>query len=261
MSSLIPPELRSFVFQNADSYRLYNRAGIYEPFRPYERGFVGYFGNASNLRRERVNEGGPNTPTYPRQWEGVNARQVGNRGFVHTPAAESQSAALWSCQICPAMVGPVGDNKYYCNGKEYGYCDRRSGTCFCNMGYMGIDCSICTNTHFELGGLCYPKKICPNDCSGGGCVMQCTLVLRASLDAFVFVLRLLPSACNHTTGECLCDPQYWGDDCSQLACHKYNRLCEACTNTSCIRCVEGWSVSSNGTQCEPCDRFDPRSVA
>ena len=33
--------------------------------------------------------------------------------------------------------GPLGGGQYYCIGKEYGYCDRRSGTCFCNMGYQG----------------------------------------------------------------------------------------------------------------------------
>jgi hypothetical protein len=27
---------------------------------------------------------------------------------------------------------------------------RRSGTCFCNMGYQGIDCGQCTTTHFQV---------------------------------------------------------------------------------------------------------------
>ena len=43
--------------------------------------------------------------------------------------------------------------------KEYGYCDRRSGTCFCNMGYEGVDCSACTPNYFLVGSLCYPKKL------------------------------------------------------------------------------------------------------
>ena len=107
----------------------------YMPFEPYERGFVGYFGDSTNVRRERINEGAPDTATFPRQFDGVHPRQV-----------------------CPAMVGPVGGNQYYCRGKEYGYCDRRSGTCFCNMGYQGIDCGECTSTHFKVSPCAPPSK-------------------------------------------------------------------------------------------------------
>ncbi len=39
----------------------------YLPFVPYERGFVGYFGDSKNYQRERVNEGGPDTATFSRQ--------------------------------------------------------------------------------------------------------------------------------------------------------------------------------------------------
>lgn len=59
------------------------------------------------------------------------------------------------------MVGPVDDGMYYCLGKEHGYCDRRSGTCFCNVGYQGISCQDCSSTHYEQGGLCYPKLVWP----------------------------------------------------------------------------------------------------
>ena len=41
------------------------------------------------------------------------------------------------------MVGPYddkddsnSDGRYYCCGKEYGYCNQQSGTCFCNKGYQ-----------------------------------------------------------------------------------------------------------------------------
>ncbi len=40
-----------------------------DPILPYETGFVGYYGEPTNYLRERVNEGAPNTPEFPRQFE------------------------------------------------------------------------------------------------------------------------------------------------------------------------------------------------
>lgn len=57
------------------------------------------------------------------------------------------------------MVGPVEDGKFYCLSREHGYCDRRSGTCFCNIGYQGVSCQECSSTHYPEGGLCYPKLV------------------------------------------------------------------------------------------------------
>ena len=187
----------------------------YLPFEPYEQGFVGYFGQPTNYLRERINEGAANTAAFPRQFDGVRPRQV-----------------------CPAMVGPLGGGNYYCRGKEYGYCDRRSGTCFCEMGYQGIDCGECTPTHFAMGSLCYPKKLCAGDCSGHG-------------------------TCNYTIGECICDGGYWGEDCGKLNCKRFDALCDRCSNTTCTTCAEGYSVHKgpNATQCRPCTRFDPRCSA
>ena len=57
----------------ASGYRLYvprTRADqniSYLPFSPYERGFVGKYGDSANYQRERVNEGAPGTATFPRQ--------------------------------------------------------------------------------------------------------------------------------------------------------------------------------------------------
>lgn len=76
--------------------------------------------------------------------------------FTQTLNLKSQNT-----EICPGMVGPVDDGMYYCLGKEHGYCDRRSGTCFCNVGYQGISCQDCSSTHYEQGGLCYPKLVRP----------------------------------------------------------------------------------------------------
>ena len=114
-------------------------------FRPYAKGKVGYFGDPNNYQRERINEGGPDSGDQELLFEGPSPRQV-----------------------CPGMVGPFTDGIYYCTGKEFGYCDKRSGTCFCNVGYMGIDCSECTASHYLVGNLCYPKKLCEDDCSGAG---------------------------------------------------------------------------------------------
>jgi hypothetical protein len=138
---------------------------------------------------------------------------------------------------CPRMVGPI-DEKYYCRGKEYGYCDRRSGTCFCNDGYTGESCDQCDPSHFELGGLCYPKRLCPNDCSNAG-------------------------VCNHLTGQCECSDHRDGEDCSVSKCSAFHEFCTHCNDDHCVECEQGWSVMSDfglGSQCEPCHRFDPRCI-
>jgi hypothetical protein len=133
------------------------------------------------------------------------------------------------------MVGPI-DAKFYCRGKERGYCDRRSGTCFCNDGYMGESCESCAPSHFEIGGLCYPKVLCPNDCSNAG-------------------------VCNYLTGHCECNKHREGEDCSKSKCTTFHEFCTRCNDFGCIECEEGFSVmpdAESGFQCEPCYRFDPR---
>jgi hypothetical protein len=120
-------------------------------------------------------------------------------------------------QNCPGMVGPMEDGIFYCRGKEFGYCDRRSGICLCNVGYQGVQCEECTPSHVERGGLCYPKRHCPNDCSGGG-------------------------QCNYFTAECECSPHRKGLDCSELVCEGFDALCDQCTAKECTRCAAGYSV-------------------
>ena len=133
------------------------------------------------------------------------------------------------------MVGPI-DNEYFCRGKDYGYCDRRSGTCFCTEGYMGDACGECVPTHFEVGGICYPKTLCPNDCSGFG-------------------------QCNYQTGTCKCNEYREGEDCSRPICSKYHEFCTTCDEDGCIECEDGFSSHKTaewGEQCQACWRFDPR---
>jgi hypothetical protein len=137
------------------------------------------------------------------------------------------------------MVGPFSDGNFYCTAKEYGYCDRRSGTCFCNIGYDGIDCSRCTNTHYRVGNLCYPKQLCPNDCNGAG-------------------------VCNFNNGTCSCFPHRTGPTCEDLVCKVLDPRCESCTVYECLRCAEGYyltgaSVDLNTSAiCSSCYDFDPR---
>ena len=76
-------------------------------------------------------------------------------------------------QGCPAMVGPFVGSRYYCTSRAHGDCDRRSGTCFCRAGYQGVDCSLCQPAYFPMAdrfgvNYCYPKVLCPADCSGAG---------------------------------------------------------------------------------------------
>ena len=169
-----------------DSFRILDKSGKVNTsadyFQPYNPSFVGIYGDPNNFQRERVNEGSPQSADQEILFEGQSPRQV-----------------------CPGMIGPFSDGNYYCTAREYGYCDKRSGTCFCNVGYEGIDCSRCQPSHFkdENGYLCYPKKLCPNDCSGAG-------------------------VCDHWTGTCKCLPHRDGVQCEILLCSKYHPLCESC---------------------------------
>jgi hypothetical protein len=183
----------------------------YTYFRPYDKGFVGVYGDPSNFLRERINEGSFENP---------------EKELIYDQAVPTQS--------CPGMVGPFSDGNYFCTAKEYGYCDRRSGVCFCSIGYQGIDCSECTPSYFMIGNLCYPKKLCPNDCSNSG-------------------------TCDYVTGTCQCFPSRVGVDCSELLCQAIDILCEACSSiqNKCLRCQAGYYLSATGS-CSSCYDFDPR---
>ncbi|GMH51913.1 hypothetical protein TrRE_jg1700, partial [Triparma retinervis] len=119
---------------------------------------------------------------------------------------------------------------------EYGYCDRRSGTCFCSVGYEGYDCGSCSPSHIRFGGLCYPKIYCPSDCSGSG-------------------------TCDYLTGTCSCLPHRTGPDCAVSLCTSWSPLCTACGPSGCLACGEGYFAdpgSPAGYQCRSCKSHDPR---
>ena len=180
-------------------------------FKPYDKGFVGRYGDPTNLQRERINEGAFDTPTQELIYEGVAPRQA-----------------------CPAMVGPFSDGNYYCTAREYGYCDKRSGTCFCNQGYIGIDCSECHGSHFKVGSLCLPKQLCTDDCNGAG-------------------------TCNFLDGTCSCLPHRKGDACEQMLCTIYSSLCITCTTLECLACKGGYYLTGDPNKaCSSCYDFDAR---
>jgi hypothetical protein len=179
-------------------------------FKPYDRGFVGIYGDPTNYQRERINEGAFETSDQELLYEGVSPRQS-----------------------CPGMVGPFSDGNFYCTAREFGYCDRRSGTCFCNTGYAGIDCTQCSDSHFPVGTICSPKKLCPNDCSGSG-------------------------VCNFNNGTCSCLPHRAGVQCETLLCSIHNILCETCTEKECLKCASGYYLTGTSQVCGSCFDFDPR---
>ena len=186
----------------------------YEAFAPYAQGFVGRLDAAENLLAEAVNEGSFRSPAQPSQWD----RFLG-------------------AQVCPGMVGPV-EGQYFCRSQDFGRCDRRTGACSCEAGYAGIDCGDCRSTHFERGGLCYPKRLCPESLGSGICSGAGT--------------------CDYARGECECFSHRRGRACEAPRCHLFDDLCETCTNTSCVSCIEGFFVSEDNN-CVSCSSVhDPR---
>ena len=181
-------------------------------FRPYDPGFVGRYGDPANYQRERTNEGSFGNPTQELLFGDLNGAQV-----------------------CPGMVGPYSDGSFYCTAKEYGYCDQRSGTCFCNTGYQGVDCTQCQPTHYMMGTLCYPKMLCPNDCSNMG-------------------------TCNYNNGTCTCQPFRTGDACDHMLCTNFHPMCQSCNQHVCLGCKASYYLRTNHT-CNSCSDFDPRCSA
>ena len=166
-----------------------------------------------------------------------------DRGLVGHRDAKNPEAANpgWSditsisngrLRHCPSMVGPLQNNKYHCTSIFNGYCDRRSGTCFCNEGYAGEACEECSVTYQMIGDLCYPRMFCPNNCSNAG-------------------------VCDYLTGKCQCNGLRDGEDCSQFVCAaNFDVNCIQCNTDVCLQCNDGFS--NLGTHCESCTSFDPR---
>lgn len=204
------------IFIRSIAYRLVNIQDIYaNNSQPYnqalDNGNVGYYGDPNNFQREIINEGSAGMATQELLFEGTAPRQS-----------------------CPGMIGPYVDGSYYCTAKEYGYCDRRSGICFCNTGYQGIDCSECQPSYYRLGGLCYSKKLCINDCNNAG-------------------------VCNYNNGTCACLPHRTGISCENKLCTGFSSFCSTCTDHECLTCINGYYSTQNDSKiCSGCNDFDPR---
>lgn len=135
-------------------------------------------------------------------------------------------------QPCPGQIGPIG-GVYFCTSRNAGYCDRRSGTCFCEVGYRGVDCSECEPAYLRnASGSCLPKVLCPRDCAGGG-------------------------TCNYVTGVCACFEYRTGADCSHSTCDIFDWKCSECDASHCQRCIAGWFPNASNA-CVPCTVYDPR---
>ena len=199
------------------AYRLFNESDYSDPyFVPHAAGFVGAYGDPQRtMERERVNEGAAGTAaSSPPQQPGVRPRQN-----------------------CPGMVGPLGDGKFFCLGREHGECDRRSGTCLCRRGYAGIDCGGCATTHHRIGRRCYQKRPCPRDCSGAG-------------------------VCDHAKGTCTCNNYRSGAACDGWACAaRFDARCEECTAVECTRCAQGWAPTHALARHEAAERGFPGAHA
>ena len=182
-------------------------------FVPYEDGFNGHMNEAKDPRALRNNEGSPFSESQPRLFEGQKPRQN-----------------------CPKMISdPEDEDMYYCTNKIYGYCDRRTGSCWCYEGYGGEGCEICSPQYYETVNngtkVCLPKIYCPSDCHGMG-------------------------DCDLTTGTCKCYPQRVGEDCSQPFCETFDKFCVECERDKCTKCLPGYYARNN--TCHSCSDFDPR---
>lgn len=222
-----------FFFTPTSSFRLIrsNETTSASPyFKPYDRGFVGIYGNALNYQRERINEGAFETEDQELLYEGNYPRQS-----------------------CPSMVGPFSDGNFYCTAREFGICDRRSGICICNTGYQGIDCSDCSDSHYKVGNHCYPKKLCQNDCNGAGTCNYnngtCTCLPHRTGETCETLLCSIYSplcvGCN--SKECLqCSGGYYltGDSRVCSSCYDFDPRCSGCIKEEgCRECADSTLTS------------------
>ena len=216
-----------------------------------ERMDLWYFGDPDNPIAYKNNPGGATREE--------NSDKMGTGEALTNWVLRFENAGVAPRQVCPSMTpepegGFDGDKydtrpgSYYCIDSSHGYCDRRSGACWCYTGYTGIDCGTCRPTHHEVdtvtvstyGGenvtasVCVPKIACPNDCSGAG-------------------------VCDYSTGTCKCEEYRYGDDCSTPICRKFHEFCTVCSAEKCLECIEKHYVDPSTGGCASCaQKHDPR---
>jgi hypothetical protein len=210
--------------------------GVDSRFERYAEGFVGVYAEPTNFERQRIVPGAFNATSDIWRTAGGARFEGSITPTVATPRSQPEMPLddPHGRQNCPEMVGPT-NSMYFCRGAEYGYCDRRSGTCYCETGYAGVSCELCTAGYYRAvdGTHCLPRVLCANDCSGGG-------------------------TCDFSSGTCTCEPHRIGNDCSRPRCSGFDSMCRECSATNCTRCVEGFHVAG-GNACASCSStHDPR---
>ena len=206
-------------------------------FERYAEGFVGVYAEPTNFQRQRVVPGAFNATTDMWRTSGGVRYRGSITPTISTPRSQPEMPLEdpHGRQSCPEMVGPI-NSAYFCRGPKYGYCDRRSGTCYCETGYAGTSCELCTAAYYRAdnGIDCLPRVLCPNDCSGGG-------------------------ACDYATGVCACEPHRIGTDCSRPRCSGIDTMCRECSSANCTRCADGFHLRPHGAGCAACSStHDPR---
>ncbi|GMF17472.1 unnamed protein product [Phytophthora fragariaefolia] len=99
------------------------------------------------------------------------------------------------------------DAHYYAECANRGSCDRTTGECACDAGFVGSGCR---------------RMQCPNDCSGHG---TCEFIEELAADNFHKLIGGDPTT-TYTLWDqekimgCVCDANYEGHDCSMRTCPK-----------------------------------------
>jgi hypothetical protein len=88
------------------------------------------------------------------------------------------------------------DGHFYAECSNKGMCDRKSGLCSCFDGFEGTACR---------------RTVCPNECSGHGTCETMEELAAANSVTYTLWDR-------YKMQMCVCDPQYFGIDCSVRHC-------------------------------------------
>jgi hypothetical protein len=129
-------------------------------FEPGAEGFVGIRSLPTNPEQTRVNEGNQFQLSQPNIFDSVHPRRELLDLTLMSYLVEYRYLASRRIAVnCPGML-QGSDGHYFCTSENSGYCDRRSGTCFCYKGYNGDDCGGCTVTYYrdEASQQCRPRR-------------------------------------------------------------------------------------------------------
>lgn len=104
------------------------------------------------------------------------------------------------------------EGHFYAECSNRGLCDRETGECSCFTGYSGTACN---------------RTACANDCSGHGvCNSIREMIPGSSSDVTDYMLW----DADKTYG-CVCDPEYFGNDCSKRRCYRNDDPLTSVTTT------------------------------